>query len=58
MLSYPDYTRCPVNVISSILKFYRINSSYPTLPLLDKELDKFYKNVVLVVLDGMGTAMM
>lgn len=58
MLSYPDYTRCPVNVISSIMKFYRINSAYPTLPVLDKELDKFYKNVVLVVLDGMGTAMM
>ena len=58
MLSYPDYTRCPVNVISSIMKFYRVGSAYPTLPELDKELDKFYKNVVLVVLDGMGTAMM
>lgn len=58
MLSYPDYTRCPVNIISSILKYYRAPSNYPSLPKLDAELDKFYKNVVLIVLDGMGTNML
>ena len=58
MLSYPDYTRCPVNIISSILKYYRTPSNYPSLPKLDAELAKFYKNVVLIVLDGMGTSML
>lgn len=58
MLSYPDYTRCPVNIISSVRKYYRAPIAYPTLPKLDAHLDKFYKNVVLIVLDGMGTAML
>lgn len=58
MLSYPDYTRCPVNIISSILKYYRAPYAYPTLPDLDAHLKKFYKNVVLIVLDGMGTDML
>lgn len=58
MLSYPDYKRCPVNIISSILKYYRAHYEYPTLPKLDAHLDKFYKNIVLIVLDGMGTDMM
>ncbi|MGN0675969.1 MAG: alkaline phosphatase family protein [Oscillospiraceae bacterium] len=58
MLSYPDYTRCPVNIISSIRKYYRAPIEYHTLPKLDAHLDKFYKNVVLIILDGMGTDMM
>lgn len=58
MLSYPDYTRCPVNIISSIRKYYREPIVYPTLPRLDAHLTKFYKNVILIVLDGMGTDMM
>lgn len=58
MLSYPDYSRCPVNIISSILKYYRKPSAYPSLPKLDAEFNKFYKNVVFIVLDGMGTDML
>lgn len=58
MLSYPDYTRCPVNIISSIRKYYREPIVYPTLPRLDTHLTKFYKNVILIVLGGMGTDMM
>lgn len=58
MLAYPDYTRCPVNIIASIRKYYRAPIVYPTLPKLDAHLDNFYKNVVLIVLDGMGTDMM
>lgn len=58
MLSYPDYTRCPVNIISSIRKYYREPIVYPTLPRLDAHLTKFYKNVILIVLGGMGTDMM
>lgn len=58
MLSYPDYDRCVINIISSIKNYYRTPYEYPTLPALDKELKKFYKNVVLIVLDGLGTDML
>lgn len=58
MLSYPDYTRCPINIISSIRKYYKTASEYPTLPKLDAELEKKYRNVVLIVLDGLGTDML
>ncbi|MDE6596303.1 MAG: hypothetical protein K2K44_09890 [Oscillospiraceae bacterium] len=51
MLSYPDYSRCPINIISSIRKYYRAPIIYPSLSKIDKELSKFYKNVVLIVLD-------
>lgn len=58
MLSYPDYTRCPINIVSSIRKYYKTASAYPSLPKLDAELGKNYKNVVLMVLDGLGTNML
>lgn len=58
MLSYPDYARCPVNIISSVRKYYRVPVTYPTLARLDAELGKNYKNVVLIILDGMGTDML
>ena len=58
MLSYPDYTRCPINIVSSIRKYYKTASAYPSLPKLDAELGKNYKNVVLMVLDCLGTTML
>ncbi len=58
MLSYPDYDRCLINIISSIKNYYRSPFEYPTLPSVDSELKKFYKNIVLVVLDGLGTDML
>ncbi len=58
MLCYPDYNRSVINVISSIMSYYRAPFEYPTLPALDSRLNKFYKNVVLIVLDGMGTDML
>lgn len=58
MLCYPDYSRSIISIISSIMKYYREPFEYPTVPLLDKKLSKFYKNIVLVVLDGMGSDML
>ncbi|MCD7731377.1 MAG: alkaline phosphatase family protein [Oscillospiraceae bacterium] len=58
MLCYPDYNRSVLSIISSIMKYYRAPYEYSTLPALDKQLGKFYKNVILVVLDGMGTDML
>lgn len=53
-LIWPDYNNCLANVPNSILKYFGVEPVGPTLPLLDKYLDKEYKNVVLLLLDGMG----
>lgn len=58
MLSYPDYNRSILSIISSVMSYYRAPYEYPTIPALDAHLSKFYKNIVLVVLDGMGTDML
>lgn len=58
MLSYPDYDSCIINIISSIRKYYRTAAAYPTLKELDRCLGRFYKNVVLIMLNGMGRDML
>lgn len=50
----PDYDNCCVNVMSSIAKYYNLQTYHKTLPMLDKELIKGYKNVVVLLLDGLG----
>jgi predicted AlkP superfamily pyrophosphatase or phosphodiesterase len=49
---YPDYKNSIVNLAGSILKAYKIDSDYPTLSELD-DLKK-YKNIVLILIDGLG----
>lgn len=51
---FPDYEHSILNLINSILKHYNVNTKYNSLPKLEKELAKDYKNVVLIILDGMG----
>ena len=51
----PDYTKSIVNMMASIRKHYGLDINYNTLPSLDEELKKNYKNVIVVLLDGMGT---
>lgn len=50
----PDYDNCILNITSSILKHFGVHSEYATIETLDKMLLKDYKNVVLMVFDGMG----
>ena len=50
----PDYKNCIANLPNSILKKLGLPTNGDTLPLLDKYLQKEYKNVVLILLDGMG----
>ena len=45
---------CILNLITSILKNYEVETKYNSLEKIDKLLEKRYKNVVLVILDGMG----
>jgi len=51
---YPDYNHCILNTITSILKHYNVGTNHASLESLDKILEKRYKNIVFVVLDGLG----
>lgn len=53
-IKYPDYNNSILNLITSILKHYNVKTNHSSLEVLDKKLEKKYKNVVLVILDGMG----
>lgn len=52
---YPDYSNCILNVTTSILKHYGVKTHHPTLPLVDEQLMKGYRNVVLILIDALGT---
>lgn len=51
---FPDYKHSILNVINSILRYYQVETDYSGLPELDEALKKQYKNIVLIILDGMG----
>ena len=51
---FPDYNHSILNLITSILKNYKVSTQYNTLEKIDQLLEKQYKNIVLVILDGMG----
>ncbi len=51
----PDYKNGLVNVISSIKKYFNIETKHNTLLVLDEYLkENNYKNIVLVLFDGLG----
>lgn len=50
----PNYNNSILNLITSILKKYKVETQYTSLEKLDKILQKQYKNIVLLILDGMG----
>lgn len=52
----PDYNNCLVNLSNSILKKFGARTTAGTLPLADKYLEGEYQNVVLLILDGLGTS--
>ncbi len=51
---YPNYNNSILNLITSILHYYEVESKYKDLDVL-KILNKKYKNIVLIILDGMGS---
>ena len=52
---YPDYDNCVLNLANSILKYYNVETKYNGLTSLDNILEKKFKNIVLIILDGMGS---
>lgn len=55
-LMYPDYHHSILSLISSILTHYGVDANHTTLPELDKLLQKKYRNIVLMLFDGMGVS--
>lgn len=49
-----DYENSILGIPNSILKHFGAKTHHATLPVLDERLSRGYKNVVLLVLDGMG----
>ncbi len=50
----PNYEHSILNLITSVLKHYDVETKYTGLEKIDKMLEKQYRNVILVILDGMG----
>lgn len=56
MIKYPDYDNSILSVISSILKYYGYDTGHVTQKYLDEKLKKRYRNIVLMLFDGMGVS--
>lgn len=53
-IKYPDYNNSIANLGCSILKYFGIKPPNSPLPAADALFNKRYKNVVVLLLDGMG----
>ena len=47
----PNYEHSILNTITSILKYYNVETKHKSLESLDNILKKKYRNVVLIILD-------
>lgn len=54
----PNYEHCILNTITSILNYYKVETEHKSLKSLDKILEKNYKNIVFLILDGMGETLL
>ena len=50
----PDFSNNIINISATLAQFLGCPNDKPTLPALEKELEKGYKNVVFLILDGLG----
>ena len=50
----PNYEHSILNTITSFLKYYKVETNHSTLKSLDEKLNKKYKNIVFIILDGLG----
>jgi hypothetical protein len=58
MIAQPNYQNCFLGVLSSIRRYYKASSLYASNDLLDEVLSKRYKNVVLIVLEGVSDSVL
>ncbi len=55
---FPNYHESILNTMSTIMNHYGLQTDYQELPILKEALNKHYKNIVLMVFDGMGVEML
>lgn len=59
MIKYPDYDKSILSIASSVLNFFGANDcTHQTLSELDELLSKNYKNVIVMLFDGMGSSIL
>lgn len=51
---FPNYEHCILNTITSILKYYNVETNHASLESLDEKLKNKYRNIVFIILDGLG----
>jgi len=56
MIKYPDYDNSILSITSSILKYYGYSNGHTSQKYLDEKLKKKYRNIVLMIFDGMGVS--
>lgn len=54
----PNYEECITNLSNSILKHFNVDTYHNSIPFIDQILDKDYKNVIIVLCDGMGSILL
>ena len=57
-VTYPDYDHCILSISNTLLRYYGAPAKECRLPKLDDALKTNPKNVVFMILDGMGIDMM
>lgn len=57
MIKYPDYDRSILSISASVLKYFGVKDcSHKTLPEFDEFLKKDYKNIIVMLFDGLGVS--
>ena len=57
MITYPNYDRSILSIASSVLNHFGVKDcQHKTLPEFDKLLEKDYKNIIVMLFDGLGTS--
>jgi len=56
--SWPDYKNCISNLPNSVMRYFGVPAVGDTLPCLDEYLKREYRNIVVILLDGMGINIM
>ena len=59
MIKYPDYDRSILSIALSVLKYFGVTDcEHKSLPEFDELLNKNYKNVIVMLFDGMGASVL
>lgn len=57
MITYPNYDRSILSIASSVLKHFGVKDcQHKTLPEFDRLLEKDYKNIIVMLFDGLGVS--